>query len=346
MMKKLFLPLFLFCATVLHAQNTPQVKASFSADSVMIGDQFKLDVEVTKDVVQVTEFPTFDGKLTEYIEILKETPVDTMERNGRTVKLKKEYTLTSFQEGFHTMGHFPMLYMDKNITDTIFSRDSLMVQVTTLPVDTATQTIYDIKRPLEAPLKFGEISGYLLIGLIVLAAIAFAVYYIVKRMKNSPLLERKTTIEPPHVIAIRKLEKLHNKRLWQGGKQKLYYTALTDILREYLCNRYGVKAMEMTSVEIKDAISPILSGTKTMEDLSEILGTADFVKFAKYTPSAEQNEDMYNKAYYFVENTREQEKAISDETTSTDTVGTAEEKPQAKISEQKSDNSDRKEEMQ
>lgn len=341
MIKKLFLPLFLFCATVLHAQNHPQVEATLTPDSVMIGDQFKLNVEVTKDVVQVTEFPTFEGKLTEYIEILKESPVDTVERDGRKVKLKKEYTLTSFQEGFHTMGHFPMLYIDKNITDTILSRDSIMVQVTTLPVDTATQTIYDIKRPLDAPLKFGEISGYLLIGLLVLALTAFAVFYIMKRMKNRPLLERKTVTEPPHVIAIRKLEKLHGKKLWQGGRQKLYYTALTDILREYLGKRYGVKAMEMTSVEIKDALSPILSENKAMEELTEILVTADFVKFAKYTPDAEQNENMYNKAYDFVEKTREE--VTTEDTLQADAIESTAEQSQTDIPSQGNNGPDRKE---
>ena len=42
-------------------------------------------------------------------------------------------------------------------------------------------------------------------------------------------------------------------------------------------------------------------------DLTAILRDADLVKFAKFTPEADQNEEDYNKAYYFVEETKPME---------------------------------------
>ena len=59
--KKIFTVALLLIAGSLSAQpKTPSVEARFSADSVLIGDQFRLDIEVDKDVMEVVEFPVFD----------------------------------------------------------------------------------------------------------------------------------------------------------------------------------------------------------------------------------------------------------------------------------------------
>ena len=62
----------------------PVVSARFSADSVMIGDQFSLDIRVDKDVMEVVDFPVFNGFLSDSadIEILAESPVDTPKEGG------------------------------------------------------------------------------------------------------------------------------------------------------------------------------------------------------------------------------------------------------------------------
>lgn len=309
--KKIFTVALLLIAGSLYAQpKTPSVEARFSADSVLIGDQFRLDIEVDKDVMEVVEFPVFDkghlgGDSTD-IEILAEGPVDTLKTDGRRITLKKSYLLTCFEEADYHIGKFPVLYIDKNIIDTLWSRDSLRIFVNTLPVDTATQTIHDVKLPLEVPVRFGEYGGYLLMGLLGAALIALVVYLLVKRFRDKRLSGggKRAPTEPPHVTAIRQLEKLHSQKLWQSGKQKAYYTGITDILREYLSTRYPVKAMEMTSQEILDRMMRESLPEKSMKRLKDILITADFVKFAKFTPDGDQNETVYTDAYYFVEETK------------------------------------------
>ena len=61
----------------------------------------------------------------------------------------------------------------------------------------------------------------------------------------------------------------------------------------------------MTSDEIMSALSAVELEDKNRGELSQLLKTADFVKFAKYAPDAEQNETAYYDAYYFVEDTKE-----------------------------------------
>ena len=60
----------------------------------------------------------------------------------------------------------------------------------------------------------------------------------------------------------------------------------------------------MRSVELPD---------KARMDLTTILRDADLVKFAKFTPEAEQNEEDYNRAYYFVEETKPMEQQPNEE---------------------------------
>ncbi len=285
---------------------TPEVRAVLSPDSISIGDHFTLEVTVSKDIMQVVDFPRFQGTLGNQLDLLKEMPIDTIAKEGRRHTLSKKYRLTTVYEGNYDLGRFPVLYMDKNIVDTLYSIDSLHLLVTTFPIDTATQTIYDVKPPVDTPLLLSEIKGYLLGGAILLAVLVSSIYFLLNRRKgNSVPVVKPATKEPPHVRAIRELEQLHNQKVWQNNKHKLYYTRLTDILREYLGGRYGIRAMEMTSDEILDAMKEIELPGKNASNLHELLRTADLVKFAKYVPDADRNEEAYTNLYYFVEDTKE-----------------------------------------
>ena len=132
-----------------------------------------------------------------------------------------------------------------------------------------------------------------------------AVYVLLLKRGRGLLAALRGPADPPHVAAIKQLEKLHTQKLWQSGKSKQYYTGLTDILREYLAGRYNFQAMEMTSAEIIARIRELSVEERASKRLGSLLEVADFVKFAKYEPDAVQNEDAYQDAYYFVEETKQ-----------------------------------------
>lgn len=287
----------------------PRVEASLSRDTVMIGDLFSLRVEVSKDMVQVVGFPVFDkGTIWDGVEIVKEGPADTVSVKGRDVVLAKEYTLTTFEDGAFKLGKFPLIYADKNVTDTIWSRDSMQIVVKTFEIDTTTQTIYDIKGQLQAPFVAAELVRFLpLAGVLwLLGLIAAIIYVLVSRHRRGKSLFRRQEI-PPHLAAIKALEILHSQKVWQNNKHKLYYSSLTDILREYMVRRFGINAMEMTSEEITGAVGKLNISQKSYNELTDLLTTADLVKFAKFIPDPDQNDKVYFEAYYFIEETKPQE---------------------------------------
>lgn len=225
------------------------------------------------DLVQVVEFPVFDprdGK----IELVENCPVDTLERDGRRLKLRKRYRLAAFDEGKYNLGAAQVLYADKNILDTLRSTDSVYLEVATFQIDSTSQSIYDLKAQKNLPFRFREVSGYVKWGVFFLLMLLAAGYalkrYLASRGKGFGDLFKPAPPLPPHVAAIQALEALHNQKLWQNNRHKQYYSGLTDILRTYIAARWGFGAMEMTSDEIIETMRPEELPDKARMDLTAI----------------------------------------------------------------------------
>lgn len=298
------------------AQSAPPTVAShLSADTVMIGDRVTLTVEVEQDLMQHIIFPSFDFKPTEgteqqepSIEVIHDFAPDTLSKEGRRVRLRKRYEMAVYDEGIYRMGKAQVLYVDKNIIDTLFAEREEQVVVKTFQIDSTMTTVRDLKPQKTLKLRFAEFGGYLGIALAMALLLAGIIYllvrYLHKRGKHLSDLFKPAPPVPAHIVAIEALEKLHNEKLWQNNKHKLYYSTLSDILRTYLAGRFEVGAMEMTTDEIVEALREVDIEQKSKMDLVAVLRDADLVKFAKATPAAEENELAYNKSFYFVENTK------------------------------------------
>ncbi len=280
------------------------VVALFTKDSIMIGDQLMLRVTVNRDIMQETQFPQLENSLGGKIEILSESPVDTLEKQGRRITLKKDYVVTSFDAGNYNFGRFPILFETKNKIDTIFAQDSLRLYVNTFIIDSTKHKIVDITPQLDTPLHFDEIKHYVFGGLAALILIAIAVYYIRKYIQKRKDRIVPIPLLPPHIEAITELEKIYSLKLWKEGKHKVYFTHLTDILRSYLMRRFEVNAMEMTSDEILVAIKDLRLTSHDENILREVLVLSDLVKFAKFAPLDEECEKSYAQAYGFVQDTK------------------------------------------
>jgi len=145
---------------------------------------------------------------------------------------------------------------------------------------------------------------YILIALVLLGGLA---YYLYKKGKNrpAPVESLPVVVElPAHQKALNALKQLDAAQLWQQGKIKDYQTGLTDIIRSYIEDRYGVFAPEMTTGEIITALRKVDFNPKYEAALQEILQVADLVKFAKATPDEDIHSSFMTKAVDFVEQTK------------------------------------------
>lgn len=149
--------------------------------------------------------------------------------------------------------------------------------------------------------------------LVVLAVCAF--FYGMRRYrgKGLPFIAPKERPKP-WIVALDSLQRLKNRKLWEQGMEKEYFTDLTDILREYLYERFGINAMEMTTRQIMDKIHE--SDLRDKRDyVKQILNVADFVKFAKVRPLPADSIAAYDNAVKFVEETIPAEKEEGEKST-------------------------------
>ncbi|MFI3317457.1 MAG: hypothetical protein SNF93_07925 [Rikenellaceae bacterium] len=289
----------------------PTIESRVEPDSIGIGDRFTYSIIVERDMAQVVAFPELSFAEDSLVEVIESLPVDTLAQDGRQLTLRKRFTMISFEDGELNLGLAEALYMDKNITDTLRTTDSLRFVVNTFIIDSTSQSIFDLKAQRTMPFKFDEIKGYTKWAIIALVVLAILLYILIRvldaRGKKLSDLFKPTPPLPAHIEAIKALEALHNQKMWQNEKFKEYYSSLTDILRHYIVRRYDVAAMEMTSEEIIVAMRSVDMPKKSGMDLTALLRDADLVKFAKATPEGEENEAHYLRAYYFVEETKIQE---------------------------------------
>lgn len=177
--------------------------------------------------------------------------------------------------------------------------NSLILTIASIVVDPQGE-IKDIKPPLNAPWKFEDFLPYI-IALVVLSGVAGLYYYYRKRRKQKEemLVPFKPKV-PPHQQALFELRVLEEKKLWQQGRVKEYYSEATEIIRKFVEGRWGIVALELTSDEILQQMKNVPDAKAVWKEMQSFFTTADLVKFAKYEPSPAEHENELRWAYEIV----------------------------------------------
>ncbi|MDY5969483.1 MAG: hypothetical protein SPJ13_05675 [Bacteroidales bacterium] len=216
--------------------------------------------------------------------------LDTLGEAASKPLVRQLTTVTCFDPGEHKLG---------------FGADSLTLVVNDYPgVDTASTDIKDIADILPEPRTFWEIFRWVLLGLILAAIAGLAARAIRKRKGRKPLVNFKPADPPlpPKQRALDELEALRLRELWKQGRAKEYHTELTDIVRHYLKERYGVDSTEMTSGQTIEAFAVSEGFSEDRASLLlQILRMADMVKFAKAEPLPYEHEKSLTNAIAFVQ---------------------------------------------
>jgi hypothetical protein len=291
------------------------VTSAFDSTKIYMGDQIKFTVTVNQPAGLKLILPFFKDTLIKNIEILSGPVVDSIRQNDR-VKIIEKYLITSFDSGrFQIPPAFAEMKNEsgfKRFYSDYTRLDVMRVKIT--PPDSVAK-IFDIIKPYRAPVTIGEVLPWILVITIICLFIWLVIRYIHKFKKTGRETETSFNPDPAHIIAFRELEKLRNEKLWQKGEIKYYYTRLTEILRQYLENRFRIFSLELTTSETLEAL--IKTGfrkDKSYYLLKTVLTNSDLVKFAKYNPEPSDHESLFNDSWNFVLATKEEtvvdEKAV------------------------------------
>lgn len=250
----------------------------------------------------------YDDSLRFLLELDDSEPlhVDTVQQQNGMLTLRQDVTVFAFDSATLLI---PPFHFVTDSGDTLRTNSlALKVFVPFDNIEVDAEKYCDIKDVQTPDFVIWDYLGWFLWPLLALALIiggwyGYRYWRTHRSQEEKPVVKAKPL--PAHVVAMQALESLAAKQLWQNGRDKLFHTELTDILRVYIEQRFQVPAMERTSDEILDSLYELAESQKSsLANLKQILGLADLVKFAKYLPMADENQLSFVNARMFVEQTK------------------------------------------
>lgn len=296
------------CCLLLGVKSSAQVSVEAKIDSIsiLVGEQTNLEVAVTARKGAKIVWPNIKPShyLVPGVEIIDVADGDTSEVDNN-VRISKRITLTSFDEKL-----YPIPGMKVKVDGKPYEANQLALKVMTIDVDTLhPNQFYPPKTVQENPFLWSEWSFAFWLSFLLLIVCGAMLYLRNRLKKNKPIIARIRIIKrvPAHEKALKEINyiKQHHSTSNQET-QKEYYTHLTNALREYIVNRFGFNAMEMTSTEIIENLRA--SGDQKMiDELRMLFSTADLVKFAKYEIPMNENDANLVNAINFIDQTKTNE---------------------------------------
>lgn len=281
-------------------------------DSILIADQFRYGFRLdgAQDDIQVG-LPDFAEVCNDTLVLVNGWQMDTLatRKQRKEGKFDVEYsvTLAPFEEGIYQLPDLYILRQTSGGIDTLSFTAPEPFEVKTMPVDTATFEIRDIKGQINYPVTVEEVLPYVLVAgaaAWLITAIAVVIAYLARRRRK----EESAPKDPPHIVALRELDRYRSDKYWAPERQKTFYSGITGAVKDYIDARFGIDAPEMTTAELFDALKGRTELTPELyARMKELFETADYVKFAKYTAPDEQNSEALPLCVRFVTSTYQAE---------------------------------------
>lgn len=291
------------------------IDIAIDSAAILIGEQTTLHLTVTADNGRSVQLVIPNDTLMTGVEVLNLSKPDTSVIENNRLLIKQDVLITSFDSSLYLLP--PLKVIDG--ADTVYS-NQVALKVTPIPVNADKPEEFNDIKDIWQP-SFVLADYYPLIYGVLLALFLICVAaYIIKRIRSRKSLipfKKQEPKLPPHEQAIKELDEIKQQKLWQQGRNKEYYTLITDTLRKYIVDRFDVNAMEMTSGEILDMLKGEESAKPVYNNLKQILQLSDYVKFAKMQPLPDENDQSMTNAYLFIDQTKLVVIPVSEETPET-----------------------------
>ncbi|MCD4651900.1 MAG: hypothetical protein K8S56_08970 [Candidatus Cloacimonetes bacterium] len=266
-----FLPLMGNSATLEYQVDKPS--------QLYIGTPFHVRVDITataNDTIYAPRQDTLDAFI---IHDIRQTVEET--ESGEIIT-----HLDLITAGWETgSNEFPKLEFTVTSGDNVqkLTTEPFLISINTVLQDSSA-TPMDIAAPVWVHLRFMDYA----LPVFVLAVLIFAIWYLIKFLRRpKEAIEPTAPVDtrPAWVRAMELLEALKTKKLLEQGRFLDFHFELSMILRYFIEYHYGIKAMEMTTSEIRFALS--IRDKQEKGWIMDYLSQADKIKFAKHTPTQE-----------------------------------------------------------
>ncbi|MBK8270649.1 MAG: hypothetical protein IPK83_21030 [Planctomycetes bacterium] len=175
-------------------------------------------------------------------------------------------------------------------------------ELTTEPIQIYVKgSLADLKGPMSVPIPFEyKLLIWAAGTLLFVTAAAMFVRWMRKRASADSATHAEPAL-PPHIWALRELDRLSEERLIERGMIQEYYYRVNGLLRRYIELRFEVMAGEQTSEEflhmLQDSFA-LSAPHKAM--LQQFTSACDPVKYARQIPDREEIEWVGRSAREFI----------------------------------------------
>ncbi len=271
---------FLLILNTLQAQ-IPQISVSAASKNIQIGDYLQLTLTLQAPQGLEINFPQYPTDLdSSGWELLRTDELKVSPQNGDNV-YQQTIILTAWEAGQKIIPPLNFGFINAGVLQPISSQP-LTIGVANPPL-VDSNYIAGIKPILIEEKTWADYLFYLywtLAALLIFAALA-AVWYI---LKNQPAIAASA-----EELALAELQKLSVSNYLNEKNFIAYHSEISLILRRYLQIRFKYKALSMTTTQISLEIAARPLTANFRADASELLTTADLIKFAKLSPLDRSN---------------------------------------------------------
>ncbi|GBE03433.1 hypothetical protein BMS3Abin09_00348 [bacterium BMS3Abin09] len=276
------------------------VSAHIDRDSIAIGDKIKYIIEVKADDKMEIQNPVIDKALTGFaVRDFGSSKSGLFGKKTRSFW----FLLDTYETGKYTIPGATVKYREKGSKDwQELLTNEVKLEVKSLLGDvTEKADIKDIKGPVGFP---DRLYLYIFSGAAAALVIAAVIFLFLRKKKKAG--ETVSLLRPAHEIAYEALMELEKMDYPGTGRIKEYYTALSDIVRRYLENRFQLRAPEMTTEEFLQSVRALKELDSEQKSLlREFLLHCDIVKFARYNPETAEIEKSHGSARRFIDQTKQ-----------------------------------------
>lgn len=272
---------FVFLLICIRAQSQVQVKIFTDKESILIGERFTMTIESYMPLDQQFSWPVIDTLPN--FQIISSSKIDTTE-NFNSRKVAQSFQLTSFDSGHYTIPSITFL-----VGNVRYVSDTVGIDIGYSPMD-ANPDYKEIKDILDVedsgnPYLYWFVAGVALV-------LGILLWYFLRNKKQPKKLTEVKKLSP-YEEAMIALENIRKSGFIQNGSVKKYYSELNDILRNYLDSQLQLQSMNKTNEQIIQELRTLELNKEDQQKLTDALRVADFVKFAKYQPGENINEENF-----------------------------------------------------
>ena len=256
------------------AQGGATIKASVDKSKILIGEPIQLTIEAYLYPESVKKFIDIDS--IEHFEFIEKPIIDTSVKQSG-LNFKAVYKITSFDSGHWVI---PSFLLSPDV-----KTDSILIDVVFSDFD-PNQAYHDIKDIIEInPAKKKDWWWYAAGGALLLLIVLI---FLLRKKKPQPVSAPKLTINP-YEEAMKQLEQLHKDK----PDAKSFYSKLIEIFRLYIFRKKGILSLQKTTDDLILRLGDMSLEKEQFKRLSQSLRLSDFVKFAKYIPSVDDDTNCF-----------------------------------------------------